>query len=220
MLTWALLVVGQAAGASTAPVSIDTLRIVEATRPPAFDGVADDSEYGTPSLVIRTGQGTVAVWARRWRGEIYLAAALPDSTWYWGDDFVLSLDPRGDRGSTPGPDDIQWYVRRAADSSVIHRGAQGRWTPPRGDPDWRLGRSREGEGWALRTADGPRGWSLELRLGAGWLAGGGGAPPAMAVRVYDDAPHGWFVWPAVPGLPAPTALERRPDRWAVVRLVR
>ena len=174
----------------------------------------DSARYGSPQLQLRTGQGAASVWLLRSADTFFVAATIPDSTWYWGDDFVLSIDTRGDGGSSPQHDDFQWYLRRAVDSSVVFRGRNGRWEPPKGDPDWRLGRERSGGGWEMSARDGPKGWWLLLRLDPAWLAGAEGRLPRLAIRIFDDDPQGWFAWPYPQGIPQPSSVERIPDLWA------
>lgn len=196
----------------------DTIPLLPAERAPRFDGRADSAEYGAASVVLERPAGAVPVWLRRDGAFVYLAARIADTSFYWGDDFVISLDTRGDGGSGPGHDDFQWYFRRALDSSVVYRGEAGKWRAPRDDPDWRLGASRSGGGWEVRVASDAAGWSLELRLEAGWFGEATTGLPRLALRTYDDAPQGWFPWPDPPGLPQPTIVERRPELWGVVRL--
>jgi hypothetical protein len=209
MFALALLVLQAAATPDTLPLatSASTIRL---------DGVADSAEYGRPAVELHTGQGVARIWLVRSGQSVYVAAAIPDSSFYWGDDFVVSLDPRGDATPAPGDDDIQWYMRRVTDSSVVLRGNHGRWSPPAGDPDWRLGRERAGEGWEVKSASGLAGWTIELRLDADWLGGDGVRRPAMAFRIYDDAPHGWHAWPAPPERSRPTVVERMPNLWVAV----
>ena len=197
-------------------LSADTVRIIPAARSPAFDGRADSTEYGVPSLTIARPGGTVLVWLRSYEGAVYLSASIPDSTSFWGDDLVISLDTRGDRAAGPQHDDFQWHFRRALDSSVVLRGDAGKWRMPRDDPDWRLGSARAGGGWEVRSADGPRGWSLEFRLDTAYFREGGAAHPGLALRVYDDDPSGWSVWPRPAGIRQATEVERRPELWSVV----
>jgi hypothetical protein len=194
----------------------DTVRIGSLAAEPEFDGRADSAKWGTPTIRIVKQTETVFVWLKRTESGVFLAVELPDTTDYWGDDFVISLDTRGDRARSPQHDDFQWYFRRVLDSSVVYRGNEGRWMEPLGDPDWRLGKAREGGGWQVRSVSTRHGWSLELKLDAEWLAGESGRSPGLAFRSYDDGPNGWFVWPNGSGLAQPTQLERRPDRWAVV----
>lgn len=194
----------------------DTVRITAADRSPVFDGKADVAEYGEPSARISRPAGTVEIWLRSFEGKVYLAAHLPDSTFYWGDDLVISLDTRGDRATSPQHDDFQWYLRRTIDSSQVLRGNAGRWQPPRGDPDWVLGKEREGGGWEVRSAEDEKGWSLELKLDPQYFGEAGAGHPGIAFRVYDNDPHGWSIWPTPSGIRQPTEVERRPDLWAAV----
>lgn len=195
----------------------DTLHVPAVTRPPVFDGRADSAEYGAPSLRLLRPQGAVQLWVRHDSAFVYLAGRFPDSTFYWGDDLVISLDTKGDRSAAPDHDDFQWYFRRVLDSSLVLRGSDvGRWQPPRGDPDWRLGKEREGGGWEVRSADDGAGWTLELRLDIAFFRESGSGLPAMAVRTYDNDPHGWHAWPLAAGVRQPTEVERRPALWALV----
>ena len=194
----------------------DTIRITPARSAPVFDGKADVAEYGEPTAVINRPAGAVQIWLRSFEGKVYIAARLPDSTFYWGDDLVISLDTKGDRASSPQHDDFQWYFRRTLDSSQVLRGNAGRWQTPRGDPDYMLGKDRDGGGWEVRSADDGKGWSLELRLDPAYFGESGSLRPGIAFRVYDNDPHGWNIWPNPPGIKQPTEAERRPDLWAAV----
>jgi hypothetical protein len=195
----------------------DTLKIREVVQPVPPDAVLDSTRLGSPQVRIRTGQGTALVWLLRAVDTVFVAASIPDSTPYWGDDFVVGLDTRGDGGPTPQHDDFQLYFRRVLDSSVVFRGRNGRWEPPRADPDWRLGAERSGGGWEVSGQDQRSGWSLLLRLDPAWLKGEGGRLPRIAFRIYDDAPGGWFSWPPAQGAASATAVERLPAAWAPVR---
>jgi hypothetical protein len=167
-------------------------------------------------MINRPG-GTVQLWLRSFEGWVYLAARLPDSTFYWGDDLVISLDTHGDRTASPQHDDFQWYLRRTIDSSQVLRGNAGRWQTPKGDPDWVLGRVREAAGWEIRSADDGKGWSVELRLDPSYFAEAGESRhPGIAFRVYDNDPHGWNIWPDPAGIKQATEVERRPDLWATI----
>jgi hypothetical protein len=199
-------------------LSGDTLRIRPAASAPAFDGVVTASEYEAPVLEMPTAQGGVRVWALRVADTVFLAARLRDSTFYWGDDLVISIDPLGDRTPGPGHDDTQWYIRRATDSSVVFQGRHGRWMPPGDDPDWRLGAARAEGGWELKTASDAEGWSVELRLPLEWFGDSTGRQARIAFRTYDDAPHAWYAWPEPQRGERPTVIERLPERWAVVEL--
>jgi hypothetical protein len=170
-----------------------------------------------PSVRIPTRQGAASIWLLRTRDSAFVVARIADSTYYWGDDLVISLDISGDRGPVPGHDDFQWYFRRALDSSVVYRGRAGRWEAPRGDPDWRLGSAREGGGWTVSARSDLTGWSLILRLDGAWLAGTApGVRPAIAFRVYDDSPGGWFAWPQPRPGQQPVRIEQVPDLWGSV----
>ena len=129
-----------------APDSVIPVRDVRA---PPLDTEAGIAALGEPSLRIPTGQGAASLWLLRTRDSVFIVARIPDSTYYWGDDLVISLDVSGDRGKVPGHDDFQWYFRRALDSSVVYRGRAGKWEAPRADPDWRLGAERDGGGWTV-----------------------------------------------------------------------
>jgi hypothetical protein len=195
----------------------DTVRIRAIPRPPDPVVPVDTARLGSPQVRIRTGQGTALVWLLRAVDTVFVAASIPDSTPYWGDDFVISMDTRGDGGPAPQHDDFQLYFRRVLDSSVVFRGRNGRWEPPRADPDWRLGAERSGGGWEVSGQDQRNGWSLLLRLDPAWLNGEGGRLPRIAFRIYDDEPGGWFAWPVPrPDTPA-TAVEQTPARWVPVR---
>jgi hypothetical protein len=65
---------------------------------PAFDGIASPGEVrGRRASEDRDRPGGVTVWVVRSGDTVTIAARLADSTFYWGDDFVISLDPLGDR---------------------------------------------------------------------------------------------------------------------------
>ena len=198
-------------------VTPDTISVRSIGKPPAPGAVVDSVLYGPPQLKLRTRQGVARIWLLRATDTFFVAASIPDSSPYWGDDFVVSLDTRGDGGSNPQHDDFQLYFRRTMDSSVVFRGRQGRWEPPKGDPDWRLGAERSGGGWEVSGRDSYNGWSLLLRLDPVWLEGAEGRLPRLAVRIYDDDPQGWFAWPLPPGTPQASSVERIPDQWAVLR---
>lgn len=192
----------------------DTLTIRAIPRPPPPGVSIDSAHLGPPQVRLSTGQGIAQIWVLRAADSFFVAARIPDSTLYWGDDFVFSLDTRGDAASSPQEDDFQWYLRRVLDSSVVFRGRNGRWQPPRADPDWRLGAARSGGGWEVSSIGDARGWSLVLRLDSAWFAGEGGRRPRVTFRIYDDSPAGWFVWPTPKGVRQPSAVEEKPELWA------
>jgi hypothetical protein len=194
----------------------DTLSVRTITHPPRPGISIDRVTLGKPAVRIRTGQGSALIRLVRAADTTFLAARIPDSTPYWGDDFVLSFDTRGDAAATPQHDDFQLYFRRVLDSSVVFRGRNGRWEPPRGDPDWRLGADRSGGGWEVSATSDNRGWTLLLRLDPAWFAGEAGRLPRVGLRIYDDSPGGWFSWPLPPrGAPA-TVVEGAPGLWSPI----
>lgn len=195
--------------------ALDTLPLGAAPPAVVFDGVVGDAEWGRPDLSLPAPGGGARIWLRQDSTAVYLAAQISDSTYSWMDDFVVSVHVGGPAASGPGPDDFQWYLRRLLDSSVVYRGKDGRWHPPRDDPDWRLGAAREGAGWEARSASGADGWSLELRLDPAYLAGRANGPARIAFRVFDNAPMGWHAWPARWRRQA-TEVEGRPELWALV----
>jgi hypothetical protein len=203
-----------ALAAQTAASNTVALRPVASAPAEAGSSVA---ALGEPSLRIPTGQGSAAIWLLRTPDSAFIVAHIPDSSYYWGDDLVISLDVEGDRGAVPGHDDFQWYFRRALDSSVIYRGRAGRWEAPRGDPDWRLGGEREGGGWTVSSRSDGAGWSLVLRLDGAWVAGPSGRRPGIAFRIYDDSPGGWFAWPGPEAGDQPVRVEQVPASWALLR---
>jgi hypothetical protein len=189
-------------------IAPDTVRLREVSTRVSLGQAPDSLRYGSPQVRLRTGQGTALVWLLRAADRVLIIASIPDSTPYWGDDFVVSLDTGGDGASTPQHDDFQFYFRRVLDSSVVFRGRNERWEPPRDDPDWRLGSDRSGGGWEIGADNGSRGWNLILRLDPAWR---------IAFRIYDDSPSGWFSWPTASGLTPATTVERTPSLWVPVR---
>jgi hypothetical protein len=194
----------------------ETLLIRTIQRPPPPGIAIDSGRYGPPQLRISTRQGTALVWLLRASDTVFVAAIIPDSTPYWGDDFVLSIDIKGDGGPSPQHDDFQLYFRRVMDSSVVYRGRNGRWQAPQGDPDWRLGPVRSGGGWEVSAGDGASGWTLLLRMDPAWFVGEVGTLPRLAFRIYDDDPSGWFAWPNPKG-GVPTSVEQNPGEWVPAR---
>lgn len=195
----------------------DTLNVVSRPTAPVLDGHADELEYGgEPAVRLITPAGEVEVWIVRTAGSIYIAAALPDSTHYWGDDFVISLDPDGSAGAAPGTGDRQWYLRRVLDSSFIVVADGGRWhAPDRWPPA--LGSVRRGIDWQVASSSDAAGWWVELRISEAVLRGAT-VRPRLAFRSYNDEPHGWWSWPEPPsGTPA-RLVELRPQLWEPIRL--
>ena len=194
----------------------DTLKVRQIPRPPPPDARIDTLTLGAPTVRIPTGQGTASVWLVRAADTLFIAASIPDTTPYWGDDFVVSLDTRGDAASSPQHDDFQLDFRRVLDSSVVYRGRDGRWQPPRGDPDWRLGAERSGGGWEVSSHGDARGWSVLIRLDPAWLEGEAGRRPRIALRIYDDLPGGWFAWPPARRSGLGATVEDSPAFWGAV----
>ena len=188
----------------------DTLRVrlVDGLPRPALAAAA----LGQPML--RIGADRAAVWLVRAGDTVALYAAIRDAEPSPQDELVVSLDVSGDGGAAPGHDDFQWRLRRVLDSSVVNRGRAGRWTPPRDDPDWRLGAEREGGGWSVEAAETEEGWCVALRLDPAFLAGEEGRAPALALRLYDGKPGGWHAWPAARNGAHPTSVEQVPSFWA------
>jgi hypothetical protein len=196
--------------------SADTVRVSRLEEPPSPATAIDSAVLGSPQVRIPTRQRPALVWLLRAGDTVFIAASISDTSQYWGDDFVISLDTRGDGAADPQQDDFQWYFRRTIDSSVVYRGRNGRWQPPRDDPDWRLGADRSGGGWEVTARNRSNGWTLLLRLAPEWFDGENGARPRIAFRVYDNSPDGWISWPAPTGTEPATVVERLPFRWAPV----
>ena len=169
---------------------------------------------GRPAMSF--GEGRVLVWLVRAADTVAIYAAMRDPSPSADDEIVVSLDMAGDAAGSPQHDDFQWRLRRVLDSSVVYRGRGGRWEPPRDDPAWRLGSEREGGGWQVDAAEASEGWRLVLRLHAAMLAGEGARRPALAFRVYDGTPGGWYAWPTQRAGAHPTEVERAPFLWAPV----
>jgi hypothetical protein len=190
----------------------DTLEVRTLTRAPVLDGRVGDAEYGAPAIHIATAAGDVTVHVGRRDGYLYIAAALPDTSFYWGDDFVISVDPDGRGGSSPGDGDRQWYLRRVLDSSVVSTAANGRWETA-GQRTPMLGATRHHAEWDVASFSTATGWMVELRIRENLLNA-----PRIAFRTYNSAPQGWWSWPAPPsGVPA-QRVERSPDSWVALRL--
>ena len=199
-------------GAALAAAPADTLRIAPLAATPTIDGRIADGEHGAPAVTIRTAAGTVRVWVGHRDGALYVAAEIPDSTMYWGDDLVVALDADGSGGAAPGAGDHLWILRRIADSSVaVVAAGDGRWEPAGGARS--VGAMHHGPGWTLATGDAGRRWVAELRADLPLSAS---APPRIAIRTFNDAPApSWVAWPAPAGIP-PQRVERIPDNWAPI----
>jgi len=177
----------------------------------------DSSRWGPPQLTLPTHQGSVSVWLLRAVDTVFVVARVPDRSRSWADGFVVCLDPQGEAAPAPGHDDFEWSFRRVLDSSVVYRGRDGRWQPPLGDPDWRLGANHAGGGWEAGAADDDAGWTIVLRLDPAWFAAESGRRARIAFQVHDGDPDAWYAWPApadarAPGADAAT-LDNRPNDW-------
>jgi hypothetical protein len=194
----------------------DTLDLAPVRAAPVIDGRVADQEYGEPPISIRTGAGDVRVWIARHGGFVYIAASLPDSTFYWGDDFVVSLDANGSSDAAPQAGDRQWYLRRTLDSSVVSLATAGRWNTP-GQPFPMLGAKRHDADWDVASTASASGWSVELRIRDAVLDAPATALPRIAFRTYNDNPNGWWSWPEpAAGTPA-QRVERSPALWTPIR---
>jgi hypothetical protein len=191
----------------------DSIPIRALDSPPASAASIDSVVLGRPSVRIPTTQGTAFIWLLRASDTVFIAASMPDSTLSWRDDFVLSLDTEGDAAPRPQHDDFQWDLRRVLDSSVIYRGRNGRWEPPRDDPDWRIGAERSGGGWEVSGSSTRSGWSVVLRLDPAWFPMNGDRPVRLALRIYDAAPNAWYSWPPPKGRARATTIEESPSLW-------
>jgi hypothetical protein len=194
------------------PVSVDTLRprdVAEVPRAERIDSVA----WGAAPVRLATRQGGAAVWLLRAADTMFVVARVADRTPSFADAVAVCLHLAGERTEAPGHDDFQLALHRVLDSSVVYRGRAGRWEAPLADPDWRVGPTHQGGGWAATVAEDAAGWTLVLKLDPAWLAGDNGRWPSIAFQLHDDDPNRWYGWPAG-GEPA--TLDREPSRWAAV----
>ena len=190
----------------------DTLRVRPVPRLPR--AAEAPAALGEPA--VRLGADRARLWLVRVADTVAIYAAIRDEERSADDELVVSLDQAGDAADTPQHDDFQWRLRRELDSSMVSRGRGNRWAPPRDDPEWRLGAERSGGGWEVDAVEVPGGWCLVLRLHAAFVEGESGRLPAIAFRVYDGAPDGWFAWPRERPGAHPTEVERAPVRWGRV----
>jgi hypothetical protein len=202
-LLWLLLCSGAPA---------ETLQVRRAAALPAPGDAAE--ALGAPA--VRFADGRARAWLVRVADTVGLYVAIRDSAVSAADELVVSLDVAGDAAGTPQHDDFQWQLLRTLDSSVVYRGRAGRWAPPRDDPDWRLGPEHGGGGWEVAAAESADGWTVLLRLHQAFLAGAGGRRPALALRIYDGEPGGWYAWPTQRHGAHPTTVERAPSEWMPV----
>jgi len=194
----------------------ETLHVSSASSSPVVDGRVDTREYGSPNLHIQTAAGDVHVWVVRNGGFVYIAATIPDSTFYWGDDFVVSLDPDGSADSSPQTGDRQWYLRRTLDSSVVFSAANGRWETP-GQATAVLGPLRHHAEWDVASSSSATGWNVELRIRESFVKPGAGTP-RIAFRTANCEPCGWWSWPAPPAGTRAQRVERDPQLWIPLSL--
>ena len=200
------------------PVTTDTVVAVSVAQAPVLDGRVTDREYGRPTLQFETGVGEVRVWLVRHGGFFNEDATIPDSTFYWGDDFVVSLAPGGRGASMLDVGDRQWYLRRTLDSSVVRLVADtagGRWSVP-GQEQPMLGATRHHADWDIASTSTPTGWAIELRVREAAVHPTGAAP-RLALRTYNDRPHGWWSWPKAPLEMPPQQVERNPSLWIPIK---
>jgi len=176
---------------------------------PVCDGNLVEVQASAPTLSIHKDSSVVRVWLGRSGDSLYVAADLSDTSYYWGDDFVVSFDPDGSGGTATGIGDRQWYLRRDLDSSFVATAALGRWSSP---PS--IGKNHRGKDWVVASRSTHDAWRVELKFYAP------GSTSSIAFRTYDSAPQGWWSWPAPPESTRATSVERSPKLWARVSYVR
>lgn len=203
-------------GMSFSVPSADTLRVARLADAPTLDGQVSEQEHGPVAFELETASGRVRVWIGQHTDFVYVAADIPDSTFYWGDDFVVSLDPTGRGGANPTTGSRQWYLRRVLDSSFTATAEAGRWFSPGHDPAV-LGTTRHHADWDVASRSSPTGWMVELRIRIAGVKVGPNAP-RLAFRTYNDRPVGWWSWPSPPPGVPPQCVERMPDLWIPLRL--
>jgi hypothetical protein len=194
------------------PLVTDTIRVRPVGQPPAIQNAADLEALGPPAFPTAAG---LSVWLLGDSGSVYLVIRMADSTPAWNDRLVLTLDTDGDRDGTPQHDDFEWDFHRIMDSSVIFRGRGGHWQPPRDDPDWRLGRAREGGGWMVREKEILQGWLLIVTLDGEYFRQRKRAA-GLGVASYDESVRNWVTWPAASALREAGALLDHPNLWGTV----
>jgi hypothetical protein len=104
--------------------SADTIAVSRLEESPSPSIAIDSTVLGPPQVRIPTRARPALVWLLRAGDTVFVAASLSDTSQYWGDDFVISLDTRGDGAADPQHDDFQLYFRRTIDSSVVYPGAE------------------------------------------------------------------------------------------------
>ena len=195
----------------------DTLRLTPLTSTPTMDGRVGFAPWGTPALRIAVAGGVADLWVGQTDSAVFIAVRIPDGTPSWSDQLIIALDTEGDRSGTPDHDDFLWALDRVLDSSVVYRGKDGRWKPPRGDPDWRLGSDREGGGWSVSSNSDSTGWQVVIRLDREYFSLANGRGPGLEARIRDADARSSATWPSWQPLPQPATLDDRPGMWGVVR---
>jgi hypothetical protein len=104
------------------------------------------------------------------------------------------------------------------DSSFVALAENGRWHSPGHSPPT-LGPRRHHDVWDVASTTSAAGWSVELRVRT-TVAKPGVAAPRIAFRTYNDAPSGWWSWPAPPSGVSAQDVERSPGQWVPLRFVR
>lgn len=219
VLPWLLLALCLGPHAtSTPPLPSDSADVQRLAAPPRLDGRIDPGEYGGVSLALPTAAGVVQVWLGHRDGFLYVAAELPDTTYYWGDDLVVSLDVDGSGGAAPGVGDRQWYLRRMMDSSVVSvvtPASKGAWSVADAT-SLSLGQQRGGGDWEVASSSSAGSWWIELRIRERAVRCGERAP-RLALRTFNDSPQGWWSWPTPPERMPAHRVERVPDLWVPLR---
>ena len=195
-------------------LAADTLHVASIPPGTAVARIADSVRWGPPGAVLAGG---ARIWLLRDSGIVAVVAWLPDSTPSFRDRVTIALDTQGDRAAAPQHDDFAWEFHRTLDSSQIFRGRDGRWQPPRDDPDWRLGTKREGGGWRVRMREEKAGWLLVLELDPEYLTQGAAVLPGLALSAFDESTRRWVTWPAIGAGVQPAGTTDHPNRWGSVQ---
>jgi hypothetical protein len=195
----------------------ETLRVATVARAPRLDGIPTEDEYGTPTLELPGPYGPVRAWFVQAGDSLYVAAVVPDTAFYWGDDFSVLVDADGSGGDAPALGDRSFVLRRTADSTVVLEApGNGRWEPAGGTPS--LGSRRAGKGWRFAVHDAKDWWSTELVLDARPFRTVGRTYPRIAFRTASFPPLTTLAWPKPPEGVRPSAIGHRPSNWGVLVL--
>jgi hypothetical protein len=203
-------------GVASPKATADTLSVAQLRNPPTLDGSVSEREYGAPSLHLTTAAGDVRIWVGRHADHVYVAAVLPDSSFYWGDDLVVSLDPMGRNDTRPNVGDRQWYLRRVLDSSVVMSAVEGSWFI-RGQLPSTIGATRHHAEWDVASSSSAAQWMVELRVRLN-VVKPDSMLPRISFRTFNDKPQGWWSWPAPPQGVRAQAVEQRPELWVPLRI--